>query len=1033
MKLFPPFRLDIVNECLWRSSDAGADERILLTPKGFEVLRYLVEHAGRLVTQRELLDAVWPGAFIEPQAVKKQIFDLRRVLDDPPRTPRFIETLPRRGYRFIATIEDSAPQPPAVSAPPLTRRLVGRDGALAELRHCLRNALAGERQVVFITGEPGIGKTSLSEEFQRQTAAREPSVRIARGQCVEGFGSKEPFYPMLEALGELCRGTEGATILEVLAKEAPTWLVEFAGLLRRDQREALQREVLGATPERMLRELVKALETIATSRPLLLVFEDLHWVDYSTVDLISGIARHRTSAALMLVATYRPLDVALSDHPLGVLKPNLLARQFCHEIEVPPLSVPEVVQYLATDPSAAEAPSGLAELVHRQCEGNPLFMIAVLEHLSARGFIQRTDRAWELRGPLSSVELKIPESLRQVIETQVQALTPDDQRVLEVASIAGVTFTPLVSAATGNLDPENFDDRCEALARRHHMLRIADTDALPGGDIAQRYEFQHSLYREVLYRRQAPAHRATLHRHLGERLVTLYGQSSEVGAPAEDRPIAQELAHHFEEGAEWPQAIRYLRLAAEVAARRNAPREATANLEHALELASRLPESERPAVETEILDKLAGMYHGSLDDVRAVETYVALRARATQYGLVDVEIRALINLAYPLSYSSTDKCLEVLDRALELSSAQRDPLARARTRVSCLVRRIWASGWSEEDADQCRKALAEIRRSADRAVVALHLMDCSLLQWFSSNYREAHRVAIESLARFTEDREDNLYLSFPYWLSRFIVPRSLLFLGDWAAALREIDASIALVEKNGDPTRAQPQYLAQAWVQLFGMDYAKARDICQSVLPLLGDPGRSPWRRSALVIAGTAEVGLGNHERALEHLLAAKQEMDSHTVIGDWYCRIMLQAALADLWLARGDLRQAKSEGEVFVTIACATAERTWQALAWEANARIALAASELERAQDCITKALSAMEGYEPPLAEWRVQATAAELSELRGNSGAAKHHRELSRATVLRLAHSLRGDDPLRITFLSTPPISAIVAGARLAQGSG
>jgi tetratricopeptide (TPR) repeat protein len=536
-----------------------------------------------------------------------------------------------------------------------------------------------------------------------------------------------------------------------------------------------------------------------------------------------------------------------------------------------------------------------------------------------------------------------------------------------------------------------------------------------------------------LYRRQAPAHRATLHRHLGERLVTLYGQSSEVGAPAEGRSIAQELAHHFEQGGDWPQAVKYLRLAAQVAARRNAHREATANLEHALELATKLPESVRPAVETEILDKLAGMYHGSLDDVRAVETYVALRARAAQYGLVDVEIRALINLAYPLSYSSTDKCLEVLDRALELSSAQRDPLARARTRVSCLVRRIWARGWNEEDADQCRKALAEIRRSADRAVVALHLMDCSLLQWFSSNYREAHRVAIESLARFTEDREDNLYLSFPYWLSRFLVPRSLLFLGDWAAALREIDAAIALAEKNGDSTRAQPLYLGQAWVQLFGMDYAKARDICLSVLPLLGNPGRSPWRRLAWVIAGTAEVGLGNHERALEHLLAAKQEMDSHTVIGDWHCRMMLQAALADLWLARGDLRQAKSEGEVFVTVACATAERTWQALAWEVNARIAMAVSEPERAQDCITKALSAMDGFEVPLAEWRVHATAAELSVLRGHSGAANHHRELSRATVLRLAHSLPEDHPLRITFLSTPSISTIVAGARLVQGSG
>ena len=119
--------------------------------------------------------------------------------------------------------------------------------------------------------------------------------------------------------------------------------------------------------------------------------------------------------------------------------------------------------------------------------------------------------------------------------------------------------------------------------------------------------------------------------------------------------------------------------------------------------------------------------------------------------------------------------------------------------------------------------------------------------------------------------------------------------------------------------------------------------------------------------------------------------------------------------------------------VTSATAERTWQALAWEANARLALRSSDLERAQDCITKALSAMEGYETPLAEWRVQATAAELSELRGHSGAAKHHRELSRATVLRLAHSLPEDEPLRITFLSTPPISTIVAGARLVQGSG
>jgi tetratricopeptide (TPR) repeat protein len=217
------------------------------------------------------------------------------------------------------------------------------------------------------------------------------------------------------------------------------------------------------------------------------------------------------------------------------------------------------------------------------------------------------------------------------------------------------------------------------------------------------------------------------------------------------------------------------------------------------------------------------------------------------------------------------------------------------------------------------------------------------------------------------------------------------------------------------------------------MDYTGARDLCDALLPLVADSARRPWRRFALTFAGWAEVGLHNHERALEHLLAAKQEMDSHTVINDWYIRIMVQAALTELRLAQGDLPRAVEEGETFLAVACATAERTWQALAWEANARIAMAVGEPERAQDCITKALAAMDGFEVPLAEWRVHATAAQLSELHGQLDAAKHHRERSRATVLRLADSLPEDEPLRATFLSAPPISTIVTGAGLVPGAG
>jgi DNA-binding winged helix-turn-helix (wHTH) protein len=210
MKEFPPFRLDSVNQCLWRHGNAGDDERILLTPKAFAVLGYLVEHAGRLVTQNELLEAVWPDTFVQPEVLKYQIADIRSTLGDRAKNSLFIETLPRRGYRFVATVTEGESAGALAPASPARGRLVGRDRALDALRDCLRRTLKGQRQIVFITGEPGIGKTALADEFQRQAAAEEPSIRIARGQCVEGYGGTEAYYPMLEALGQLCHGSGGS-------------------------------------------------------------------------------------------------------------------------------------------------------------------------------------------------------------------------------------------------------------------------------------------------------------------------------------------------------------------------------------------------------------------------------------------------------------------------------------------------------------------------------------------------------------------------------------------------------------------------------------------------------------------------------------------------------------------------------------------------------------------------------------------------------------------------------------------------------
>src|SRR5262245_23719829 len=183
MKYFGPFRIDIVNQCLWRG-----ETQVSLRPKAFSVLAYLLQHSGRLITHHELLQALWPNTFVQPEVLKSPVAEVRVALRDSPRRPSFIETLPRRGYRFIRDVSEMCQD--AISNP----RIIGRQQRLAKLHACLGRASSRERQIVFITGEAGIGKTTLGEAFAQDAREHVSGIRIARGPCVEGYGVQEPYY-----------------------------------------------------------------------------------------------------------------------------------------------------------------------------------------------------------------------------------------------------------------------------------------------------------------------------------------------------------------------------------------------------------------------------------------------------------------------------------------------------------------------------------------------------------------------------------------------------------------------------------------------------------------------------------------------------------------------------------------------------------------------------------------------------------------------------------------------------------------------
>src|SRR5262245_37757127 len=484
--MFGPFCLDLSNECLWRGSQA-----IKLRPKAFAVFEYLVGHSGRLVTKEELLNAVWPGTFVGEAVLKVAIREIREALDDDPASPRFIETAHRRGYRFIGQIGESRKMH-AVSGSPLravdSQRFVGRDEALLRLQAWLQKALRGERQIVFVTGEAGIGKTALVDTFARSITSNR-SIRIGRGQCLEQYGTSEAYMPVLEAIGRLCR--DQGQVVDVMRAHAPMWLLQMPSLVSASDRELLSRGVAGATRERMLREMAEALEALTTDAPLVLILEDLHWSDYSTLDLISYLAKQRQAAQLMLIGTYRLVELILSGHPLKAVKQELLAKQQCEELPLEYLSEAALAKYLSVRFPDNRFPAELAGLIHERTEGNPLFMVNAVDYLVAEGLIVQHGHRWDLVVGIEEVEVGVPDSIKHMIEKQVDHLDAEEQRTLEVASVAGTEFSTLVVAAGLGKDPMAVEARCDQLARQRQFIQDCGVQELPSGEAVSRYGFIH--------------------------------------------------------------------------------------------------------------------------------------------------------------------------------------------------------------------------------------------------------------------------------------------------------------------------------------------------------------------------------------------------------------------------------------------------------------------------------------------------------------------------------------------------------------
>jgi DNA-binding winged helix-turn-helix (wHTH) protein/tetratricopeptide (TPR) repeat protein len=818
MKSFEGFRLDSLNQCLWRG-----DARVPLMPKPFAVLEYLVEHAGRLVTQDELLTAIWPDTFVQPEVLRRYILEIRRALGDAAERPRFIETRPKRGYQFVAVVtSDSAPISDGTSTD--TVRLVGRESALAALNGYLDATLHGQRQIVFVVGEPGIGKTTLVDAFQR-AVARRPDLCVARGQSVEGFGGKEPYYPVFEAIGQLARSPARTLVIQTLTATAPTWLIQFPSLVRADQHAALARDAQGATRERMVRELCEAIETITHTMAMVLVIEDLHWADHSTIDLISAIARRREPARLLIIGTVRPADLIVSESPLKTLKQDLLLHRLGHELSLEPLQESDVAAYLAVAYQRSELPAALAKIIHRQSDGNPLFMVAMLDHLEQHGVLTRADGHWRMAVPVEDVHPGVPETLKQMLEMQMAHLTDAQRRMLKCASVDGQRFTVWSLATMLGVDTSELEEECARLAERQQFLKASGVRELPNGTVTAAFEFRHALYREVLYRALTSTQRVLFHRLLAEGLERLQTRVN--------RELATELALHFEEGHEYVGAVRYLMLAAANATRRYAHREAIAVLEHARELLPRVGEEQRDELMLQVLERIGNAFYALGDMEQSGATYQLMATRAAESGLLAAQAEALIRTTHPA------ESIPFFVRAVEI-----DPgLASAYTSLS----RIYSTLGEAERAKEYAKLAYEHRE---------HVSERDRL---SITYQYHFEVTgNQSRATETLDRWKAL---FP---GEFQPVNSLAFIHNFLGRFdRAIEEGQEAVRRN--PRHGYPySNLAQAYRGMGRFD--EARRVAERAVAL--EIETLPTRRLLYQLA-TIE---GDEEAALRHLEWARDK-----------------------------------------------------------------------------------------------------------------------------------------------------------------
>jgi predicted ATPase/transcriptional regulator with XRE-family HTH domain len=817
------------------------------------------------------------------------------------------------------------------STPPRPTVLPGRQRAVEQMLAWLEKARGRQTQVVFVTGEAGIGKTTLLEAFA-ESVAPDRSVRICRGQCLEQYGMSEPYLPVLDAIRQLCR--EDAEVVDVLRTHGPMWLMQMPSLVTSADRESFARDTAGATRERMLREMGEVLDVLTTHSTLMFVLEDLHWSDFSTLDLISYVARRPRAASLMVVGTYRPTDLIASRHPLRTVKQELAARRQCEELPLEYLTEEGVGQHLALRFPANRFPADLAALIHERTEGNPLFMVNTIDHLIAERLIEPHEDGWRLEASIDAVKVGVPDSIRQLIEGHIERLDAGDQRILEAASVAGMEFLPVTVAAALNADLTDVEVRSEELSRRHQFIREMGAQLLPNGQAAGRFGFVHAVHRQVLYDRLSVSRRMQLHRRVGLRSEELYGTR----APE----FAAELAMHFEQAVDYERAARYLERASVNAMHRSAYREAIAASRRGLELLTALPDTDdRARLEVRLRIALGG-------PLIATAGY-----GAPEVGSVYHEARRLCERLGPTP------------------------------EVSQVFWGLWSFHLLKAELSTARGLAREFLGHAERVPGPSDALRghwaMQVTSMFQGNFRLALEHFDQALSLYDPGRhDDNTFVEAinPGVAVRCFAGWSLWFMGKPDQALARINEAVALARDLGEPHGLARALAFAAVLHQLRREPSIAQQHADAAMALADEHGLLFYGAMAQVVRGWALIGRGNDEHAADQI---RQGLDAWQHTGAQLMRPHFLAVLSEACAPAGPEDQGLRILDEALAMTRSSGERMYEAeihrLRGERLLRGARRDADVRAAETCFEQALDTARLQEALSLELRAAVSLARL----------------------------------------------------------